>query len=278
MKKIVIPIDFSSDSINALEHGILFANKLEADIDLLHVASGKDFKTPFYFKDLEEFKGKTEEDYLNLIVYRYQNQVNQRLLPHIIKGNTSKEIIRFAKQKKPEYIMMGTHGTSGFSSYWLGSNAYKVVSASPCPVITIRNGFLKTGMERIVVPIDASKNTRRKIPYAVTMAQLYDAEIDLVGVRGASFGDIREKISSWISQTEEYLLSKGIRCKTDMIEGSNITDMTIEYATDIDADLIVIMTEQDEHPLNFFLGAYAQQMVHHSRIPVLSIRPDYDNS
>ena len=50
-----------------------------------------------------------------------------------------------------------------------------------------------------------------------------------------------------------------------------ITDATIEYALKVDANLISIMTEQEKTTKNLWLGAYAQQMVNHSPIPVMSI-------
>jgi nucleotide-binding universal stress UspA family protein len=58
-----------------------------------------------------------------------------------------------------------------------------------------------------------------------------------------------------------------------MLKGSNITDMTIDYAKSINAELISIMTEQGQHPISLLMGPYAQHMVNNSPIPVLTIRP-----
>ena len=65
---------------------------------------------------------------------------------------------------------MGTHGASGFEKLWVGSNAYRVASAAPCPVITIRETFEKETFSRILVPLDNSKETRQKIPMAIFFA------------------------------------------------------------------------------------------------------------
>ncbi len=275
MKNITIPIDFSSDSINALEHGIGLANKLNADVYLLHIMQNKNFETPYYFKDLVDFKNKTEEDYLNLIAHRHQNDVKQRIIPHLLKGSVSKEIIRFAQNHQSEYIVMGTGGSSGSNSYWAGSNAYKVVSASPCPTITIRNGYFGKELQKIVVPVDSTKHNRRKLPYVSEFAKLFNAEVHLLGLTETSFSDIIKKVSSWLKQSEEYLQGKNIPVKTEVFQGSSITDNTIGYAQKIEADLIVIVTEQDESPIDLLLGANAKYMVDRSPIPIMSIRPFY---
>ena len=57
----------------------------------------------------------------------------------------------------------------------------------------------------------------------------------------------------------------------------NLTVTTLEYADEIDADLIVIMTEQESSLTSFLLGNYAQQMLTLSSRPVLSVRPEEVN-
>ena len=57
----------------------------------------------------------------------------------------------------------------------------------------------------------------------------------------------------------------------------NLTITTLEYADEIDADLIAIMTEQESSLASFLLGTYAQQMLTLSHRPILSIRPEEVN-
>lgn len=275
MKLLLVPIDFSADSINALEHGIKFANMLDANLRMLHIENYKNFETPFYFSDLENFSGKSVKDFLNLILYRYQGQLKNKLDYQIVKGNVSNEITKTAKVEKADFIIMGTHGTSGGESSWMGSNAFKVVTSTPCPVITIRNGFIRGKISRIILPIDASKFTRRKLTITADIAEIFEAEIHIIGVTETSMEDILKKVVSWVKQTEEYLIQRGVKYKSLMMQGSNITDMTIDYAKSVDAELISIMTDQGQHPVSLLMGPYAQHMVNNSPIPVLTIRPNF---
>jgi nucleotide-binding universal stress UspA family protein len=273
MRLILVPIDFSADSINALEHGIKFANKIDANVRMVHIMQNVNFEKPFYFRDLKDFEGKTAQDFMNLIMYRHQPKTVNTLDYTIVKGNVSREIIKIAKNDKVDFIMMGTHGTSGGDSYWVGSNAFKVVINAPCPVVTIRNGFIRKQLTKIVLPIDASKHTRKKVTITADVAELYNAEIYVVGVTETSFSKIIKKVETWVKQTTDYLDQRGIRNKAEMLKGSNITDMTIDYAKSINAELISIMTEQGQHPISLLMGPYAQHMVNNSPIPVLTIRP-----
>jgi len=76
-----------------------------------------------------------------------------------------------------------------------------------------------------------------------------------------------------LHKLKSFLTEQGIKFQSTLLVGDNITDITIEYATAIDADLIAIMTEQTFSLSNFLLGSYAYQMLNTSPIPVLSITP-----
>jgi nucleotide-binding universal stress UspA family protein len=91
---------------------------------------------------------------------------------------------------------------------------------------------------------------------------------------------IREIVDKYVVSVENLLKSKNMRYRIDFIEAENTTLSTIEYATKHNADLIVIMSEQEKTLSNIFLGPYAQQMINNSHIPVLtcSVRQLYNES
>lgn len=271
MKKILVPIDFSADSINALEHAISFANIIDADVRMMHVKKSKNFEMPFYFKDFNMVVGKSLEDFMDILIEKYKSLLKNKLDYKIREGNVFKEITNQAKYDDAYLIIMGTHGASGFEELWIGSNAFRVVSNAPCPIITIRNGYERNVLKNIVMPIDFSVATRQKVPFVTELARFFGATVHVLGVSEISSSDVTAKITTYCTQVEEYLKEKGVNCVKEILVGSNITDLTIEYAKKVDAELIAIMTDQLTNAA-FWLGPYAQQMVNHSSIPVLSIR------
>lgn len=272
-KKILVPIDFSADSINALEHAIDFAGKINADVRMINVKKGDVISIPAYFKDFNLAFAHTPQYYFDLLIEKYKPKIKGKFDYKVREGKVFREVVNQAKYDDTYLIMMGTHGISGFEEFFIGSNAYKVVANAPCPIITIRNGFLRKGIKKIVLPIDASSETRQKVAFAAELAQYFHAEIHSVSVRETKAKDIIDKLEVYTNQVCEVLSSKKVKCHTESLHGDNITDITIKYAQKVDAELIVIMTEQSQSPMNLWLGDYAQQMVNHSPIPVLNIRP-----
>lgn len=272
MKKIIVPIDFSSDSINALEFAITFANIIGTEIRMVHVKKSKNFEVPFYFKDFAMSVNKSLDDFMKILIDKYKPMVKNRIDYKIREGSIYKEITNQAKYDDAYMVIMGTHGVSGFEELWIGSNAFRVVSKTPCPVITLRNGFVNKATHKIVMPIDMSFDSRKKVPYVTELALSLNATVSILGVTEINASDIITKLTTYCSQVEEYMKDKGVKCSTKTLSGDNITDITIDFAKGINAELIAINIEQIANTA-FWLGPYAQQMVNHSPIPVLSIPP-----
>ena len=105
------------------------------------------------------------------------------------------------------------------------------------------------------------------------MAKYFDAEIHVVGLYTTTLKAIRRKVETYVTQVEKYMDENHVKHVTSFLDADNSTTTTIEYSQQVNADLIVIMTEQEKTAANFWLGPYAQQMVNNSPIPVLSIQP-----
>jgi len=272
MKKIVVPIDFSADSINALEHAIIIANKAEAQIRLMHVVKSKNFEAPFVINDFSSTTGKNIDDFMKMILDKFKSKAEFGMDYKIREGKIYKEICNQAKYDDAYLIVMGTHGASGFEEMVIGSNAYRVVVHTPCPIITIRQKFAPIEPKRIILPIDLSKDTRKKVPFVTEYALLFNAQVDVVGVSELDSSDVQNKLALYTTQVENYLKEKNIPTTNKILLGNDISESINAYTKENDAQLVAIMTEQISR-LAFWLGPHAQEIVNHSTVPVMSFSP-----
>ncbi|MCF8295763.1 MAG: universal stress protein [Bacteroidales bacterium] len=276
MQTILVATDFSGDSVNALEHAILWANRLECHIRLIHVMKNVKFDIPGLFSKSEVKNQDEMHEMLTKIIERfipYYQVESGRFDFYLTEGKPYQEIIDHALTINARFIVVGTHGVSGFEEYFLGSNAFKVVSKSPIPVLTIRHGYPKVLPLKIIVPIDITSASRQKVPIIAEIAQAFGSVVHVIGVRETDTTEVVYRVGQYVVQVEEFLKLRDIPFESRIISGGNITQLTIQYAKSVDADLISIMTEQTERPENLWLGPYAEQMVNHSPIPILSMEP-----
>ncbi|HOY33441.1 MAG TPA: universal stress protein [Bacteroidales bacterium] len=273
MKQIVVAIDFSKHSIHALEMAITIANAVDAHIMMVWVDKPDSDDSIFNNADHEhrqEAKERLEE-----LIEKYSPHLKKCKLSYKLrKGKIYKEIANQAKYNDAYLIIAGSHGVSGFEAFWIGSNATKIVTYSPCPVITLRESFpLKKNIQKIVLPIDNSTSTRQKVPFAMEFAKCFNSEIHVLELQSSSLKAVRNKVTSYANQVSSFLDENNVKHEVKTIDAENITTATIKYAEEIKADLIIIMTEQELEISNIWLGPYAQQMVNNSPIPVMSVHP-----
>jgi nucleotide-binding universal stress UspA family protein len=271
MKQVIVAIDFSKTSLNALQFGIMLANKSKANVQMVWVDNTTSEEVVYEESSAEDRAEKVEM--LKDLQEKHKKMLKGGKLDYKIrKGKVYIEIAQQAKSISADFIVSGTHGVSGFEEFWIGSNAYRIVTHAPCPVITIRQGFDVRDIDKIVLPIDSTQETRQKIPVAAGIAKLFNSEIHVLSLYSTTLKSVHRRVDNYTMQVGQFLGEQGIRNVSAIKESDNITRSTLDYSEEIGADLIIIMTEQETTTANLFLGTYAQQMINHSTIPVLSVR------
>ncbi len=273
MKTIIVPIDFSDCSYNALEHALSIARKGGIDVKMIWV-NKPEGRTPLFLEDGSDQISVVEKEFKSLIK-KYQPTLPDSSIAYMIKeGKVHTEVINEAMKDNAFLIVTGTHGVSGFEEMWIGSNANKIVSNAPCPVITIRGGVsIKRDLNTIVLPIDSTDETRQKVPFTALIAQFFHAEVHVVCFYSTKVQAIRRRVDSYAQQSLKYLMENKVKLKVDSIEAKNQVEDIINYSLSVNANLISIMSEMEKSARNIWLGSYAQQLVNTSPLPVLISHP-----
>jgi nucleotide-binding universal stress UspA family protein len=271
MKWIVVAIDFSKCSIHALEYAIEIANKIKSNILMVWVDNSVSSEEVFPEEECEiRFERKRHFEKLR---EKYKDKLTGGKFDFKLrKGKVYHEITKQAKNVKAELLISGTHGISGFEEFWIGSNAYKIVIHSPCPVITVRYDFkFKSNINKILLPIDGSAQTAKKVYYTAKFAKYYNSEAHILALYSNSLKSLQRRTDSNVKIVKKYLEDNNISYKLHSLVSENITYATMDYASKNEIDLIVIMTEQEISPSRSILGTTAQQIISNSKTPVLSL-------
>jgi nucleotide-binding universal stress UspA family protein len=278
IKKILVPFDFSETADLALDHATFMAKLHRADLILLHVVESFSFAsalTSKFSKAQSEFDDKIENtatQKLQTLTEKLHHDSGMKVIHRTESGKIYKKIVNIAEESSADVIVMGTHGVSGFQDFLVGSNTYRVVMASPCPVISVQVHAKKVGFKDIVLPIDNSSSSRQKVKYAVEIAKHYNSIIHIAGMMTMSDVDLQRKFEVKIHQVQSYLEEHEVAHTAKIFKTDNSPSATLNYCSQINADLLIIMTDQEGSGI--FMGNYAQQLINQSKIPVMSIRPD----
>jgi nucleotide-binding universal stress UspA family protein len=269
IKNFIVPIDFSEESLKGLKLAILFSKKKYVNIQMVYVLK----KSAENFPSNAELETEQAEEAFKKIIEKFTPELknNSKLRYIIKKGKIYREVVNQAHSYKDAVVAASTHGVSGFEEFFIGSNAYKIISATERPVITLRKGKCPDDIKRIVLPIDTGDDTRQKVPFTAELAQLFGAKIHIIAVNSTKDDKAINKLRAYSAQVSGYLAGK-VKHETEELYGENISDLVVNYAKAIKANMISIMTEQTSG-ISLILGNTAHQVINKSEIPVLSITP-----
>ncbi|MBL7813205.1 MAG: universal stress protein [Bacteroidetes bacterium] len=252
--KILVGFDHSPSSTVALEKGLQLAKRMGAELHIVYVeATG-------HFLDWDSV-----HDY----VAGLRRDTGMQITEHHKKGKAYREIVHTEKEIGADLILVGTHGIEGFTPFWIGSTAYRVVSSSKCPVITVQENSEDLDFSQILLPLDSTPETRQKLPWAALLAKKFHSTIHILCVSKDKDDDTLQHLRVYAAQTEEYLATRGIRFTTETRAGANIAQECIKYSRETHCGLVMMMTETE--PSGMFMGTVAQQLINHCPIPVMAI-------
>ncbi len=221
---------------------------------------------------------KKIQDQLDALAVDVEKKSGVKVNVIIAKGSTYDKIAEVAEMINATLIVMGTNGDQGLKKKFIGSNALRVVRESTVPVITIKGKHHRNGCKTIVLPLDLSKETREKVDKAVEFSRLFHgAVVRVVSVLFTTDEFVVNRITRQLGQVKSFLEKENVECTAEIIKGikgeETLAQNILEYAVKVEGDLLMIMTQQEIDFTEFFIGSSAQEIINHSKIPVLSIRP-----
>jgi len=274
--RILVPVDFSKTSNRAIKHGAFIAKLCKGELTLLHVQKKEllDIILPaLSIKDPSEIT-KYLQKKLDDIAGIVRKECGVTIKTMMTVGNITSEIVAVAEKIKAGMILMGTQGADSENDLFLGSNAYRVLTKSAIPVMTIRSEAPKLGYRHILLPLDSSEHSRQKVNAAVQIADKFASRLHVVGILGKNEENYKYKMEVIFGQVKKMAKAKKLVCTTEMVVSADRAKKTLVCAKKVNADLIITMTDQSAGPSRIILGTYAHQLINNSKIPVLSIQPE----
>ena len=276
---ILVPTDMSDVANNALEHAIEIAKLYRNEILLLHIFEdsvlGSVWGSKNSFKD--GLVGQMLGDKLGAMAKDIEEKHGVKVGALIRQGKIYKTILEVSKEIDCDSIVMGTNGAEGIQAI-MGSNSSRVISQSEVPVVVVKEKKIGAGYKDIVLPIDLTLESKQKVWWAVHVGKKFNSIIHIVAEQ-VDDEFLLKRTKANLNQVEQVLTENNIQFTTKMLDHKNypkeFAEDTLQYAEEIDADLIMIMTQQEKENIKeFIVGSYAQQIVNkHSRIPVMCIAP-----
>lgn len=280
MKKILVPVDFSQGSKNALYVAAEIAHKSGATLEMLHVNLAAIYSAPFseyvaatdYVAEDQKYDAAAESEMVKLKQELLANPqyANLNITSRVEEGYLHNTLNNVAKEDDVDLIVMGTKGASGLSEFLIGSNTEKVIRTAPCPVLAVPERIKQFSINRVLLPSTLKSDQSGVFQYLAHWDKLFDFTVKVLYLNNPSG---LPTDGSAEAQKNRLAEAAGLR-KTDVIvtSGTFFEDNAIVVAADVcNADMIVMATHQRKGLSHFLFGSITEDTVNHSDIPVLAV-------
>jgi nucleotide-binding universal stress UspA family protein len=279
MKTILVPTDFSEPAKNALDVAVQLSKKLNGKVILLNII--EPIKSYVAATDGMYIDASVEQKYIEYLKENAQGQMKSLLSEyaeanietHVSLGTIFSAVQEQVASNNVSLIVMGTMGVSGLDEVLIGSNTEKVVRMAQCPVLALKN---KTDLESFKNILFATSLHKEQLPILKEVAvlqELLDLHLHLLYVNMPNNfytnREIDKKKEAFIKDAD--LKNYSFHVYNEVNEENGI----IYFSDDHQIDMITVATHQRTGLAHLISGSIAEDVVNHSKRPVLTFGIKY---
>lgn len=283
MKKInsiIVPVDFSQASIEAVRYAAFLGNKYNSKIHLINIIPGLNYF--FAYPDAGITSAQVLSSHQNMVSELMRN--NKVRLSYIestdylkfvqvkstvIAGsNIYSDIISFAEDKNADLIVMGSNGSSSLKKTFIGSKTERIMRLTSIPVIVIRGRHGQNKIHKIVFASRFERDCYKVYPALNNLVKDFNPVIHLLRINTKnefkSFDELKDGINKFSKRFQGNFVPH-VRASYEIDEG--IT----RFARSVKADLIAIGLKRKKGASRILGSRTAEGVCRLTNIPVLAI-------
>lgn len=268
MNKILIPVDFSDNSLRAMEYGLKLAEEFSSSVTLLYSYEGyQPGNVMMSMRKLLEEEAQIEMK--NVLSHAKEIAPTMKLHPLVVRGQAAHEIVQTAKDNDYDLIVMGTNGASGLTEIFIGSVANEVIKQTKLPVIVVPVGYTYSSLKTIVLSLsdDLIKDPVVVAPLTNLITQTgANLEVYHFGRKEEKTEDLAENLDILDKMTDS---SVTYAYDTDK---KGINTRIRDFAEEKQADLICLLRQKHNFWANLFGKSVTSRQTFHSSIPLLILQ------
>jgi nucleotide-binding universal stress UspA family protein len=276
IKNILIPVDLTETSLNALNTGVQMAKRHMAQLHILYVQDVMDYYPKM--GQMVSLEPIMEEIYLKdeLLLEKIvqaifcTHQVNCSL--QMTSGNRPISISEKANELNIDLIIIGTDPDINKKSYLNDSLPYKVLQYVDCHVLTVPASKEVNRFERIIFPVSSQENPVEKLKLSQNFISANNARVSVIGLiktQDLTFLGTIRRLSEQIKRKVSHFAGSVTRKSVYTLNPAKDLKKICE---DEDAQLIIIQGNTSRNLKQFFFGNFTQRMIRNAEVAILFIK------
>ena len=266
IKKILVPIDYSQASLNALEFAITIAASNKACLQILHVHdtmyAGEEvspIEKPPVIRDAMAGNIQSAHGIKTEIIFT--------------EGIVGQAIVKTVFENNIDMVIMGSHGDNGYRDFFIGSNSYYTIKRAACPVLLIPEQNKWNEFRKILFPVRPAMYTSKPFDFIseLTRHNTQNCMLQILGITPEGFKNDISILSKTVQEAKKQYNKDKLEITLSNGKSNDIAEYVLQSSQAINADLVIISQGLDLVSNPFFIGPFSQRIINHAKTPVLSL-------
>lgn len=278
---ILVPVDFNEPSLKATQYAAQLAGGQNGEVILMNVIETPGWLVEFFSSgdELVKITNQAKDKLIELADSLQMNWPNVKFGTLVERGKPYVKILEAAQTPEVKMVVLGENHDCQEPDTELGTTVFHVTLKSTVPVLTIK-GMPAKAKNKIVLPLDLTRDTDKNLKAALMYGKNYNSEIHLVSALIGGIKISESRIYKKLKDAEKVLNANDIKTQVKVFDISEVPPFmrVLEYAEEVEADMIIVMTHQEGFTYDNYIGAFAHHIINLSKVPVLSLTASATNN
>jgi nucleotide-binding universal stress UspA family protein len=228
------------------------------------------FNTLFRPRKLSYKRNEALNELKKFVENFVDGEIPRYMALRVKSGNTLRILFLQSKNGGYEFMIVDkSESPGGLSRY----ETDKLISRSVCPVMTINKDHFTDNFKKIIIPVDISRATSKKLLWATYFAKKFNAKIEIVSALNVNLSTRNSLAWKNAEKLKYMLIKRGVECEVTVLK-TQIREkhkVIIEHIEKEKPGLVIIRTHEESNMTGTAIGKFVSEIVHECKMPVFTV-------
>lgn len=261
------------ENIALLKQALFFRESLQMRIFILNlIQPASTFSQKFRKKKVELRIADAKEQLKSFIEKSIDTTIPNNLIVRILAGDVVPTLTKESKNGGYEFMIIDKSNDNAPGA--LSKNEVdKIISRSLCPVLTVNKNFPVSEIKKIVIPVDISQTTKKRLWWATFFAKKYNAKVQIVSAMNVNIPTSQSLAHKNADKLSSMLGKRGVPSEIEILKvpQQETHKAILDYIEEEKPELVIIRTHQESIFTDARIGKFVSEIVHGCKMPVFTV-------